>query len=169
MLSLSTALSAALGAPVQQPCVLVRLGFATPQYWTSGATLTWGGQTWTQQAMALDGLNVQALTIAGTLSIGNGDDVAGGLVLAQGVADMPIDIYGYDAAATGSTDVVLLCNAVGSGATIAGELVQIGLRSPSEFLLSPRTFVRPQSGFTTLLPANSVIKINGQTLILERR
>jgi hypothetical protein len=169
MRSLSTALAAALGAPVQRPAVLVEAHFDTIQRWSSFATLSWAGQTWTARDVRVSGLQVSALQVAGMLVLGNGDDVAGTLALAQGVQDRAIRIWGYDAAATGLTDVVWLCDAVGSTAQIGPREVRIGLRHRAEFVFSPRTFVNAQSGFTHLLPSGTVLRINGKDLRLERR
>ena len=61
MRTLSTALATALGAPVQQPGFLVQMGFSTVRRWSSFATTTWNGQTWTKEAVTVDGLAVDAL------------------------------------------------------------------------------------------------------------
>ena len=169
MKTLSSALSAALGGPVQRPALLVQVGFSTVQRWTSAATLTWNALTWTARDMRIEGLRVQALQVAGTLVLGNADDVAGTLVLAEGVQDKAIAIYGYDAAATATADVVWLASAVGASAQVSTREVRIALRHRTEFVHSPRTYVTPAAGFTHLLPAGTVLRINGQDMRLERR
>lgn len=169
MRSISTALSTALNAPVQQPAIFVQAGFATVRRWSSFSTTTWNGQTWTLEDISVQDLRIDALRVSGTLIIGNADDAAGALVLTESPADVPITIWGYDAAATATADVVHLCDAVGAGARIESRGVSIALRSPSEFLLAPRQFVGPQTGFNTLLPAGNVISINGIAYKLERR
>jgi hypothetical protein len=169
MRSISGALSTALNAPVQQPAILVQANFATIRRWSSFATTPWNGQTWTLEDIAVQDLQIDALRVRGTLIIGNADDAAGSLVLAENPADVPITIWGYDAAATATADVVHLCDAVGAGARIDGRSVAISLRSASEFLLAPRQFVGPTTGFNTLLPAGTVLKINGIDYRLERR
>lgn len=170
MRTLSTALSTALGGPVQRPAFLVEAGFATVRRWSSMGSVTWGGYTWAPQSMRLDGLQVQALEVRGTLVLENADGAASTLVLGDGVQDRTFRLWGFDAAATGSLDVVWLADAVGGAAEIApstGE-VRISLRHPAEFVTSPRTFVGPQSGFMQLLPAGTVLRINGQAYTLER-
>jgi pSer/pThr/pTyr-binding forkhead associated (FHA) protein len=170
MRTLSSALSAALGAPVQRPAVLVEVGFFPVQRWSSHATVTWNGQTWTARDVRVDGLQVGALSVSGTLVLGNADDVAGTLALSQGVQDRTIRIWGYDAAATGLADVVpLLPEAVGATAQIGSREVRIGLRHRTEFVSSPRTFVNAAAGFTHLLPGGTVLRINGQAVKLDRR
>lgn len=169
MRSLSAALSAALGAPVQQPALLVEAAFPEAYRWSSFATIIWNGASWFKEDIALDGLAVDVMRIRGTLTIGNADDVIATLVLAEGVAGRRIRVWGYDAAATALADVVLLCDAVGAAAQISGSRVAIGLRAPCEFTLAPRTTVGAAAGFTNLMPDGAVVKINGIDLKLERR
>ena len=169
MRSLSSALSTALGAPVQQPAILVEVGFATPRRWSSFADVTWNGLAWTKEDVALSGLQVDALRVRGTLTVGNADDAIAALVLAEDAADKTIKVWGYDAAATALADVVQLCDAVGAAAAIDEVKVAIALRSPCEFLLAPRTFVGPGAGFNSLLPAGTTLTINGLSFKLERR
>jgi hypothetical protein len=168
MRSFTAALIAALGGPVQQPAALVELGFSTPQRWSSFATLSWNALTWTREAIALDGLRVEALRLTGTLTIGNNDDVAAALVLAEGVTDRTVRIWGYDAAATATADVVWLADGVCGGATVSTDAVRIQLRHAAERTLVPRTFVDPAT-FGPLLPAGSVIKVGGVDYRIERR
>lgn len=168
MKALSTALAAALGAPVQQPALLVEVAFTTTRRWSSFATLTWGGNTWTQEDVQLESLSVGALSVSGALLLGNGDDAAAALVLAEGVQDRAIRLWGYDAAATATNDVVWLADCVGSNATISPNAVRIELRHRAEMTLSPRTFIN-EGTFGALLPAGSVLKINGRDFTLARR
>lgn len=168
MRTLSSPLSTAFAAPVQQPGVLVQVGFSPVQRWSSRGTLSWNGFTWTGVGMRVDDLQVGPLKVSGTLVLKNHDDVAGGLVLGQGVQDRAITIYGFDGAATASGDVVWLADAVGGLAEIDTDEVRIALRHRSEFVYSPRTYVRPSSGFTNVLPVGTVLRINGQDFKLER-
>lgn len=169
MKTLSGALSAALGAPVQKPALLVEAYFSTVQRWSSYSTVTWNGQNWTARDMSLEGLSVQPFFVGGTLRLGNEDDAIGTLVLSQGVADKRIVIYGYDAAALSAVeDAVWLCDAVGASASIDERGVRIALRDPADFVQSPRTYVTPEAGFNHLLPANTVLRINGIDFRLDR-
>lgn len=168
MKSLSSALSAALGAPVQRPALLVELGFSPIKRWSSYADVTWNGQTWTKEDVAVEGLQVDALTLAGTLRLGNGDGAAAALVLGQGVQDRTVRLWGYDAGATATGDVVWLADGVCAAAQVALDAVRITLRHPAEYTLAPRTFVST-ANFSPLLPAGTVVKINGQALTLARR
>lgn len=168
MKALSTALSAALAAPVQQPAMLVEIAFATTRRWSSFADLTWNSQTWAKEDIQLEALQIGALELSGSLLLGNADDAAAALVLAEGVQDRAIRIWGYDAAATGATDVVWLADAVGAAATIGPAAVRIELRHRAEFMAAPRTFVN-EAAFGQLLPAGTVLKINGRDFTVARR
>jgi len=169
MLTLSSALSAALGGPVQRPAYLIQAAFNTVQRWSSHGTVTFGGHTYTPRDVTVEGLQVQALSIRGTLVLGNADDVAGTLVLAEGTQDRAITIWGYDAAATASGDIVLLARAVGASADVGPLEVRVALRHRSEFQQSPRTYCNAAAGFRTLLPAGTVLRINGLDIKLQRR
>jgi hypothetical protein len=169
MKSLSTALSAALGAPVQKPAILVEAHFASTRRWSSHAEVTWGGHTWAPQAMRLDSLLVQPFQVSGTLVLRNDDDAMGTLVLTDGVHDRRIVVWGFDAAATASGDVVWLADAVGAAADVTAGQVRITLRHRAEFVQSPRTYVGAAAGFNHLLPAGTVLRINGIDMRLDRR
>lgn len=169
MRSLSGALSAALGAPVQQPAILVQVDFSTPRRWSSFATVTWNGFSWNKEDVRIDGLVVDPLRVRGTLVVGNADSVMAALVLSEDIADRRVQIWGYDAAATALADMVPLCDAVGARASIDDLQVSIDLRAATEFVQCPRTFVTEPAGFSALLPAGAVLKINGMDFRLERR
>jgi hypothetical protein len=168
MKSLSAALSAALGAPVQQPAVLVELAFSPVKRWSSHADLTWAGENWTKEDVTVESLQVEALALSGVLRLGNGDGAMAALVLGQGVQDRAVRIWGYDAGATASGDVVWLADGVCAAAQIATDAVRLSLRHPADYTQAPRTFVST-AGFSPLLPAGTVLKINGQTYTLARR
>jgi hypothetical protein len=167
--TLSGPLVAAHAAAVQRPALLVSIGFTVTQRYSSGGTISWGGYTWTESQIGMESLAVDALTVSGTLIIGNLDDAIGTLILAQGIQDKAISIYGYDGAATGASDVVWLADAVGASAQITARDARITLRHKAEFTAGPRTYVNSAAGFTQLIPAGTVVRINGIDLTLERR
>jgi len=170
MKSLTSALSAALSAPVQRPALLVEARFAVTQRWSSAGTVTWNGQTWTGRDMTMEGLLVEPLRVSGTLVLGNTDDVVGNLVLTEGAQDKTIIVHAFDAAALSAvSDAVWLCDAVGSAARIGPQEVRISLRHPTEFVQSPRTYVTAAAGFNHLLPGGTVVRINGIDMRLDRR
>ncbi len=167
MKSISGLLSAAFGAPVTRPAVLVQADFATVRRWTSAAARTWDGHSWEAVGMRVDELSVGVLELTGTLVLSNADDAAAALVLAEGVKDRPITIWGYDAAAP--TEVAWLASAVGARAQVTPAEVRVTLRHRCEYTLSPRTVVGQTAGFQQLLPAGTVLRINGIDIRLDRR
>jgi hypothetical protein len=160
-------MAAAHAAPVQRPGLLVEMHFDTVQRWSSRGALNWGGFAWAAMDMQVLGLQVQPFAVAGTLVLGNADDAAGTLVLAQGVQDRLVTIYKFDGAVP--TEAVWLATAVGASAQVSPRDVRINLRHRSEFTASPRTYVNQQAGFTHLLPSGTVLRINGIDIRLDRR
>lgn len=160
-------MAAAHAAPVQRPGLLVEMHFDTVQRWSSRGTLSWGGFTWASMDLQLQGLQVQPFAVSGTLVLGNAGDAAGTLVLAQGVQDRLINVYAFDGAVP--TEAAWLATAVGASAQVSARDVRINLRHRTEFMASPRTYVNPQAGFTHLLPAGTVLRINGIDIRLDRR
>lgn len=118
--------------------------------------------------MRIDDLVVDALRVSGALVLDNSDDVAGTLVLGEGINDRAITIWGYDAQATGSADVVWLASAVGAGALVSEREVRIELRHRTEFTVSPRTYANAEAGFSNLLGAGTTLRINGIAYQLDR-
>lgn len=169
MRSISSALSTALGAPVQKPAILVEAAFSTTYRWSSFSTVTWNGYTWTSTAIDMGKLEISALSISGELLIDRASATECALALSEGVQDRSFRIWGYDAAATALTDVVWLCDAVGGAVVADMDKVRIGLRHRTEFMFAPRSFVKAEYGFNALLPADRVLTINGISFTLERR
>lgn len=169
MITLSSALSIALGGPVQQPAIFVQMDFSTPRRWSSFATTSWNGQTWTQGDVQIDGLSSDPLIVRSRLTVGNSDDVIGALLLSEGATDRRVQVWGYDAAAVALADVVPLIDAVGGATSIQAQKAIINLRAPGELLQCPRRFVGSAAGFTSLLPPGFVMKINGIEFTLDRR
>lgn len=168
MKELSIDLSAALGAPVQRPALLVEIGYSPVVRLTTYTDITWDSRSWVVGPMRIDGLQVGPFNVAGTLVLGNADGAAGSMLLAQGIKDRAIRVYGYDAAAVGEPDVVWLADAAGSGAQIGTRDVRIQLGHRSEGSYAPRARVGAATGITQLLAAGTVLRINGIDLTLER-
>ena len=169
MKTLSSPMYTAYAGAVQRPGYLVSIGFSPVQRYSSQGTVVWNGNTWTAADIKVEGLAVAALQVQGAVIIGNMDDAIGALILAQGVQDRAISIWGFDAAATGSADVQWLCDAVGASATLGTREARISLRHRAEYVSSPRTYVEPSAGFNIVQPAGAALRINGITYILERR
>jgi hypothetical protein len=145
----------------------VQVDFATVRRWSSHSTISWSGNTWTAIGLRMEDLAVGVLAVGGTLAMSNADNTIGTLVLAEGVKDRAITIYGYDAAEP--TAVVWLASAVGARAMVAPREVRIDLRHRAEYTASPRTFVDAAAGFTQMLPSGTVMRINGVDVRLDRR
>jgi hypothetical protein len=167
MKTVPSGLATALAAPVQRPGLLVQIGYAPVLRLSSRGAVTWGGQSWAAADMQVVGLQVQPFSVSGTLVLGNMDGSAGAMALAQGVQDRLITIYAFDGGAT--SDATWLATAVGASAQVSPRDVRINLRHRCEFMASPRTYVNPQAGFTHLLPAGTVLRINGIDIRLDRR
>ncbi|HRZ02389.1 MAG TPA: hypothetical protein P5024_12590 [Burkholderiaceae bacterium] len=165
----SSALAAALGAPVQRPAFLVEIGFATPWRASTYATVSFNALQWTAADVRLQALAFDVGRARGTIVVGNHDGAMAALVLAEGISDKVIKIWGYDAAATATADFVQLGEARGGAAQITPTAVAIGLRGPGEYLTCPRTLVGPAAGVNTLLPAGVVLRIADNEYRLERR
>jgi len=166
--TLSSAISAALGAPVQRPAILVQMAFATTARWSSGPTVTFSGHTWPASDIAIEGLRVDALRVSGALIVGNTDGVFGAQCIAQGVQDRAIRIWGFDAAATAAPDFVWLADCQASATTIGTRSVRMQLRHRAELATAPRTIIGTAAGFTQRLAAGTVLRIHGIDYRLER-
>lgn len=168
MRTLSSALATALGAPVQRPAVLVEIAFSTVWRGSTGAALTWNSATWPARDIAVAGLQVDALSVRGSIVIGNTDDSMAALLLNEGVADRSVKIWGYDAAATGAADIVLLSgDSVGSSFALTEREARIDLRHRCELVVGPRTWMTPEN-FGPMLPAGATLRINGVDYTLSR-
>ena len=168
MITLSAALQSAHGGPVQKPAWLVEVGFSAPVYLSSFDTVYFDSKTWTAADVDVSRVRVDATKVAGELSFGNADGAIGALLLTDGATDRRIRIYGYDAGATATADIVLLAHCVGGEARIGATRATIRLRDSAEFTASPRVFVNQAGGFTHLLPAGSTLRLNGQTYKVDR-
>jgi hypothetical protein len=171
MRTLSSNLYNALAGPVQQPALLVEIGFSTPWRATTGATLSWNGQTWARHDIEVAGLRVEALRVSGTVVVGNTVSGIGAMLLNEGAVDRSVRIWAYDAGATSLADVVPLCaEAVGASYELDPQTneARITLRHRCEHVLGPRTFLTPET-FGPMLPAGGALRINGIDLVLDRR
>lgn len=171
MKTLSAALTTALGAPVQQPGIFVQAAFSTVQRWSSRSTTTWNSQTWNAMpGMSVDSLQVDFLRVEGSLVFTNLDDVLGALLGNEGASDRAITIWGYDAAATATADVVWLCDAIGSSCQWDERSARIQLKHRTEGVPGLRVRAVPgTNGITTMLPAGAVVRINGIDYELGRQ
>lgn len=168
MITLSAALQAAHASVIQKPAWLVYIGFATPIRISSYDDVSYDSNTWAAYDVDVSRVRIDAVKVIGDITIQNADDVLGALILNEGVADKTIKVYGYDAAATATADIVHLVTCVGGAATISHDRVSISLRAATEYTSAPREFVNAASGFTYMIPAGTQLRINGQVYKVER-
>lgn len=168
MITLSAALQAAHASAIQKPAWLVYVGFSTPLRLSSYGDVTYDSNTWSAYDVDVSRIRVDAVRVSGELVIQNADDLVGALILAEGVADRVIHIYGYDAGATDTADIVHLVTCVGGASSLSHDRVSIGLRASTEYTSAPREFVNSASGFTYMIPAGTQLRINGQVYKVER-
>lgn len=170
MLTLTSALETALGGPVQKPGWFLYMDLANGvTRLSSRATTTWDGYQWTGANFDVSGLRIEALAVTGSIIFNNVDNAYSSLFLNNSPTDRPFKIWGYDAAALGATDPVLLVpDGVGAGARFNTKTVEVGVRDAAEFLLAPRDVVSPENGFNSVLPAGSTLVINGVSYTVER-
>ena len=149
-----------------KPFWLVYIGFGTPLRYSSGATVTWNSLTWTAQDLVV---TVAPDKNTGTLRIQNTDYVFGGLVLTNGIADVPITIYQlYGDAPYAVADAEVLFGGVGSPARPGLRWVVVGLElAPTAGMFSPRVRCTREIGFHHLPPDGMTVSLNGENYTLE--
>lgn len=167
MRTLSSTLLAELGRTVTRPGYLVYLGFSTPLRLSTMGDVAWGGETWIGADVKVAGLSVDERgRRQGSVSLGNADIAYGALVLNEGVADRQVVIYSAWAGAP--SDAIEEFRGVGDAVEI-GDRVSITLAEDStRHMFAPRRFVNSASGFSTLVPAGTKIRIGQQIITLER-
>lgn len=168
MITLSAALQAVHAGVIQKPAWLIEIGFSSPVRLSSYGDLTYDSKNWTAADIDVSRVMVDATKVSGQLVLGNADDAFSSVLLSEGAADKAISIYGYDAGATATADVVLLVQCVGGEARIGRDRARIALRDSAEYTASPRSFVNAAGGFTYLLPAGASLTLNGQTYKVGR-
>lgn len=141
----------------------------TPIRYSTYNSVAWNGKQWVRADASITQMQTESLRIQAEVSIGNADGAIGSYILTNGIQDVPIKIWGYDAAAIGTPDPVLLCDGVGASAEIGLMDARIKIRHKSEFEAPLRTYINSSNGFNTLQPAGVVFKINGQDVKLSRR
>jgi hypothetical protein len=142
--------------------------FSTPVRLSSSSGGTFFGESWVSAAVDVRNVRVDGMSVSGSISIGNADDLFAYSVLAEGAGGKAITIYGYDAGAVADNDFVRLVDCVGGEAEVDPDFIKIALRDSYEFTTTPRAYVNAASGFTYLIPAGKSIKVNGQTYTIER-
>lgn len=108
-ITLTSAMTTALGATISQPGLFLQMGFSSPLYFTDRDTKTWNGLTWTAgdfivSNYALDMSVIQKIT----LSFADSDYSLAALLLNQTSADKNVKLWYYDSTATAALDPVLI-------------------------------------------------------------
>ena len=149
-----------------KPFWLVYIESGTPLRYSSGPTVTWNSQTWTAQDLIV---TVAPDKNTGTLRIQNTDYIFGGLVLTNGIADVPIETYQlYGDSPYAVADAELLFDGVGSHARPGLRWVDVGLElAPTACMFSPRVRCTKEIGFNHLPPDGMTISLNGENYTLE--
>jgi hypothetical protein len=174
--SISAPTLAALAAQMTRPGYLIEIGWSTPARLSSRGDLNWNSLVWVGvgaqvQGLAWDGSG----EIRGTVSVANGgtQTVPGAFTynaLTYGVADVPIKVWIYDAAATATGDPVLVFDGVGDTAQVAPDRVVFSLVSKrAQVLFSPRQYITAEAGFRIIPPTGKLIYWGGQKYALNRQ
>lgn len=163
-LTAATALEAA--ARIKRPLWLVQIDFAAPVRLCSWGDVAWNGHDWIGADLRVDlvesGPNGEQ---GGSIELGNTDLAWSALILAEGVADRPISIWGAYAGAIAADDPLHVFDGVGDDAEIGPDRCRISLSSASAARIkSPREF---GGDFTLVQPAGTVVNFNGERYVLE--
>lgn len=173
-LSLSGAMTTALGATISQPGLFVQLGFTSPLYLcdrASGATRSWNSQTWTVTDVEISDYNLEQGTLQKvTLAFVDPDYAITALLLAQTSSDKTVKIWYFDSAATAAADPVLIFDGLidnasgGDTRRVSVPCATIDKQLPVGMLaqLIPAYLFAPEGKVITWGPA-------GNTLTLNRR
>jgi hypothetical protein len=162
--TLSVTTQAEIAKTVTRPFWLLYIGFTPALRYSSGPQAT-NGYTWTPNDFVA---TVSPDNNQGTLRIQNTDYVFGGLVLSNGIADVPIKIYTlYGTGAYSAGDEELLFDGVGGSCTIDPRWVTIDLKvARTAVMFSPRIRCSKEMGFNHLPPEGLVISWQGEQYTL---
>ena len=165
--TLSAPTTTAVGLDVVSPGYLVEINFATPLRLSTRGTLTWNSLTWTTWDFDVRGLAADSSgsTQGGSLTLWNGDYTISALVLGEGVANRAVNVYQFYGESPALADPVHIFAGVvddaqlePTNATVTLRLVQTNARA----LFAPRHYITPDSGFSYLPAAGTVISWDGQ-------
>jgi hypothetical protein len=169
---LAPSLRAGVDALITQPGLLVQIGFQPTLHLTSRAMASWHGANWLPWQMKLSGLGADgsSSTQQGSLTLGNTRLEIGVLILEQGIADRPINIWSFYGDVPVDPDVVQIFGGVGDNSSIdpTSGLCQITLRPESGVTLySPRQYMTKEQGWNHLPAPGSAITWGRTTITLK--
>lgn len=166
MRTLSASLLAELNLSVTRPGYFVQIDFSTPLRLSTMGDITWGGYTWYGSPVKVSNIQKDENgSQSGTLVLGNLSLDYGAIVLNEGVADRAITIYAVWA---GVVEPIMEFYGVGDSAEVGDDVVISLVSQGTKTLYSPRRFINAASGFMTLLPRGTKIRIGQETITLDR-
>ena len=111
-LSLSSAMTTALGANFSQPGLFLQLGFSSPLYYcdrAAGTTRSWNSLTWTASDFEVSDYSLeQGIVQKISLTFVDPDYTPSALLLNQTSADKNVKLWYFDSTATATVDPVLI-------------------------------------------------------------
>jgi hypothetical protein len=168
--SLSTPTKNAIAAQLTQPGYLVHIGWAAPVRLSSRGDMTWNGNVYIAAGVMVSGLDWSgSAEQTGSILLNNAENLYSATALNEGVADVPIDVWLYDGAATATSDPVQLFAGVGDSCSILPQSVTIKVtstRTRSQF--SPRAYITQDNGFSIVPPEGRIISWGGTPYRFER-
>jgi len=174
--SISAPTLAALAAQMTRPGYLIEIGWVTPSRLSSRGDTNWNSLVWVGVGAAVQGLAWDGSgEMRGSINVANGgtQTVPGAFTynaLTYGVADVPIKVWIYDAAALAVGDPVLVFDGVGDTCQITPDRVTFQFISKkSQVLFSPRQYITKDAGFSIIPPTGKVIYWGGQKYVLNRQ
>jgi len=169
--TISPATTNALAAQLTRPGYLVYIGWAVPVRLSSRTDLTWDGYLYIGFGVTPGGLDWSGTAEqGGTLKLDNSSGDYSVMALGEGVADVPIKVWAYDAAATATADPVPVFDGVGDSCEIMPDAITIRVTSKrSRSLYAPRAYITQDAGFSIVPPEGKTIQWGGQRYTFSRQ
>ena len=170
--SLSGSLTSALAAQLTKPGYLVFIGWTgNNKYLCSRGDTTWNGNTYIGFGVIPNGLEWRgSAEQTGTLRINNSAGEYSVMALADGVADVPIKVWIFDASAVALGDPVQVFDGVGDSCDIGPESITIKVTSKrSRALFAPRAYINQASGWSIVPPDGRSIEWGGERYVFTRK
>jgi hypothetical protein len=169
--TLSTPTTNALAGQLTRPGYLAYIGWATPVRLSSRGDLTWNGNLFIGFGVVTDGIEWRGTAEqGGTLRLDNSSGSYSVMALGEGVADVPIKLWAYDAAATATGDPVAIFDGVGDSCDIMPDAITIRVTSKrSRSLYAPRSYITQDNGFSIVPPEGKTIQWGGQRYTFTRQ
>ena len=161
----------ALAEQLTRPGYLVYIGWSTPVRLSSRADLTWNSSLYIGFGVSASGIEWRgSAEQGGTLKLDNSSGSYSILALDEGVADVPVKVWAYDAAATATADPVAVFDGVGDSCDIMPAAITIKVTSKrSRSLFAPRSYITQDNGFSIVPPDGKTIVWGGQRYTFQRQ